>query len=124
MVKSLKGITGKPKVNPDVINTGKFFYDGSSKLNVVEVNCDVMSLAPNDCVNNKFCGWCGDKNKCIPGNNRGPLSPCMRSTYLYSKPSGTWNPLRAGTVNINTKGETILTDQPNLQGIHVNKPYN
>jgi len=48
----------------------------------------------------------------------------MRSSYLFTKPTASWNPLRAGTININTAGNTILTHQPDLTRIHVASPYN
>ena len=54
MVKSLKKVAGKEE--PTIINTGKFFYDGSNNLNVVKVDCNILSLSPNDCVNNNDCG--------------------------------------------------------------------
>ena len=119
------------KVSPNVINSGNVFYDGSNNLNVIKVDCNIMSLSPQECVNNPDCGiiyinkgWCGDNKVCIPGNFRGPLSPCTRSSYLYTKPTNTWNPLRAGTININTAGNMILTQQPDLNRIHVSSPYN
>ncbi len=55
------------------------------------------------CVTRPQCGWCGDKNKCIDGTSRGPLAPCLKSTFLYNKPTSDWDPLRAGTINIYTK---------------------
>lgn len=83
-----------------------------------------MSSTPNECVNNSNCGWCGDKSKCIPGNNRGPLAPCLRNTYLFNTNTQDWNPLKAGAININTGGAVQMVSQPNLNNVFVNSPYN
>jgi len=83
-----------------------------------------MGTEPNGCVSNPGCGWCGDKNSCIPGTNRGPLAPCLKNTYLYNSPGADWNPLKAGTINIDTKGLIKITAHPDMGLIHSNKPYN
>lgn len=108
----------------DVVSTSEFFYDGSSNLGVLNVDCDVFSTLPNKCVNNPNCGWCGDKSKCIPGTSRGPLSNCLRKTFIYSQGSKKWNPLKAGTININHGGAIKHTLTPHLDRVFVNKPYN
>lgn len=88
------------------------------------MNCDVMSSLPQQCVANPKCGWCGDKNSCIQGTNRGPLSPCLRNTYLFSSPGAAWNPLRAGTINIDTKGKLLLTAHPDMNRVRPGNKYN
>ena len=90
----------------------------------MNVNCDVLSSNPPACVNNSHCGWCGDRSSCIPGTSRGPLAPCLRNTYIFNNNSPTWNPLKAGTININHGGAIQLTGHPDLNLVHVNKPYN
>ena len=86
-----------------------------------------MSTVPSECVTNPRCGWCGDKNRCIEGTSRGPLAPCLQSTYLYNKPSSDWNPLRASTINIdtriNSKPQLVLTNHPDFNRARTN-PYN
>jgi hypothetical protein len=79
-------------------------------------------------VHNSKCGWCGEKNSCVPGNTNGPLAPCLRSTFLYTTPTPEWNPMKAGTVNIlttDTKGQpqTRLTWEPNMNKVDVYNPY-
>jgi len=103
---------------------GKFYYDGTSNLSAIHVNCNVMSTNPNACVHNANCGWCGSSNTCISGNAGGPMGSCLRNTFLYSSPSSDWNPLKAGTINIqglNKSGGNafILTPEPNLRNISV-----
>lgn len=88
------------------------------------MNCDVLSSNPPACVNNTSCGWCGDKSKCIPGTSRGPLMPCLRNTYIFNKNTTKWNPLKAGTININHGGAVTLVSKPDLSHVFVNKPYN
>lgn len=90
----------------------------------MNVDCNVYSTRPEQCVNNQGCGWCGDKNKCIPGTSRGPLSPCLRKTFMYEKVTNKWNPLKAGTVNINHGGKVIHTDTPDLNRVEIKNPYN
>jgi hypothetical protein len=87
-----------------------------------------MTTTPQSCVNNAGCGWCGDKNTCIPGTPSGPLAPCMRNTFLYTAPTPEWNPFRAGTINIlavDPKGrpQLNLTPNPDMSRINVWNPY-
>jgi len=103
---------------------GKFYYDGTSNLSALHVNCNVMSTNPDACIHNSNCGWCGSSNSCVQGNNSGPLGNCLRSTYLYTKPSNHWNPLKAGTINILAQAKSggsalIITPEPNLKKIGV-----
>jgi len=108
------GIMGEAN---EVRSVEKFYYDGTENLgSSIHVNCDVYSTIPNQCVHNSHCGWCGSSNTCIPGTSRGPLANCLRSTFLYSAPSDTWNPLKAGTVNIRAldkKERSVLHIAPN-----------
>ena len=98
------------------IRRGKFYYDGTENLgSSTHVNCDILSTIPDQCVHNSGCGWCGSNSRCIPGNSRGPLGNCLRSTFLYTKPSKDWNPLKAGTININAIDKD---DQPLLRLTH------
>ena len=90
----------------------------------MNVDCNVYSTVPDKCVNNASCGWCGDKTKCIPGTSRGPLSPCLRKTFIYKRISKKWNPLKAGTININHGGAVTHTANPDMDRVYVNKPYN
>jgi len=83
-----------------------------------------MSSMPQACVSHAKCGWCGDKNKCISGTFNGPLSPCLKQTFLFNAPSKDWNPLRAGTINIDTKGALLLTAHPDVSRVLTNNPYN
>ena len=107
------------------LRSGKFYYDGTGNLGTaIHVNCNILSTIPSQCVHNSNCGWCGSTGTCIPGNNRGPLANCLRSTYLYTAPSQNWNPLKAGTININavdTKGKSVLriTQTPDLSKLKV-----
>jgi hypothetical protein len=82
-----------------------------------------MSTVPQQCVANPACGWCGDKNSCIQGTNRGPLSPCLRNTFLFNSPGSAWNPLKASQININTEGRLNIVGHPNLALVKANK-YN
>lgn len=120
----VKSVTGNPQVTPQSINTSGIYYDGSENLNVKVVNCNTWSLSPSDCVNNKNCGWCGDSRTCIPGNASGPLASCARASYHFTAPQGAWNPMNAGTININTEGRTILTHTPDVSGMKVRNYYN
>ena len=133
------------EANP-IKSGGKFYYDGTSNLSAIHINCSVLSLEPRSCVHNGNCGnylhfsykkwnilsrhsylylgWCGSSNTCVEGNSAGPLGNCLRSTFLYSQPSSTWNPLKAGTINIlgqNKSGGNsfILTPEPDLNKISV-----
>ena len=82
-------------------------------MNTVNVNCDVFSNSQENCVNNANCGWCGDRRRCIPGTLKGPLAPCLKTTYIYRQIANgaTWNPLTAGNVNINAGGALHVIPQ-------------
>lgn len=109
--------------------TDKNFYNGRDNLNAIHLNCNVYSTAPADCVNNSKCGWCGQSNTCIPGTSSGPLAPCLRDSFLFTKPSVDWNPLKASTINIlakNERGQPLnhIVPEPNLNNVNQFKPYN
>jgi hypothetical protein len=75
-------------------------------LAALHVNCETLSTNEKTCVDNDYCGWCGDRSRCIPGNLNGPLAPCLKNTFIYKIKSTKWSPLTAGTVNINV-GDAI-----------------
>ncbi len=83
-----------------------------------------MSTLPQRCVANPACGWCGDKNSCIPGTDRGPLAPCLRQTYLFNAPGSAWNPLRASQININTEEKLRITAHPDFNLVKPGNTYN
>ena len=92
------------------------------------MNCNVYTTIPTTCVKQSGCGWCGENNSCVSGSSTGPLSPCLRNTFLYSMPTPEWNPLKAGTINIlalSAKGQpqNTLVPEPNLRKIDVYNPY-
>jgi hypothetical protein len=106
----------------------KVYYDGSDNLSAIHVDCNLFSTNPPACVHNAGCGWCGESGKCVNGNSSGPLSPCLKNTFLFSAPTPEWNPLKAGAINILTldsKGKPLnhITPEPNLRNIDVFKPY-
>lgn len=107
----------------------KVYYDGSLRLGkVAQVNCDFYTTEPRGCVNQKGCGWCGENNKCISASPLGPITPCVRSTFIYTMPSAEWNPLKAPAINImalDNNGNSLLgvTHEPNLRDAPVAKPY-
>jgi hypothetical protein len=35
---------------------GKFYYDGTSNLSSLHINCNTMTLNPNACIHNANCG--------------------------------------------------------------------
>ena len=81
-----------------------------------------------DCVNKPFCGWCGQKNKCIEGNRLGPKSPCLRSTFLFTAPTPEWNPLKASPINIlavdkQGKPMTTIVPEPDVSKAKIDDPY-
>jgi len=79
------------------------YYDGAANLpNALHIDCSIYDVVPNDCLRHNKCGWCGDRRACIPGDSSGPMGNCMRSTFLYTRPNGNWDPMKAGTINIYT----------------------
>ena len=57
------------------------------------------------------CGWCASSKQCIPGNNLGPLAPCLRGSFKFTAPNSVWNPLSTNNVKIlrNNVGGAQLT---------------
>lgn len=81
------------------------YYDGSTKLNKITINCKLIST-PSDCIHNSSCGWCGSTNTCISGTNLGPLEPCVKSSYIFSAPYPNWNP-QTNVVNEQVAGMSL-----------------
>jgi len=57
------------------------------------VTCNQYTTQQDVCLHQGSCGWCGSNNSCIPGNNLGPLAPCLRGTYKFTSPQNDWNTL-------------------------------
>jgi len=58
------------------------------------------------------CGWCASSGNCIPGNNMGPLAPCIRGQFQFTSPNSDWNPLATENVNLsraNVNGAQLST---------------
>ena len=92
------------------------YYDGTMKFSSVTVSCNQWTTQREVCLNQKSCGWCGSSNSCIPGNNLGPLAPCLRGRYTFSEPSANWNPFDTKNVSIsrrNVGGAQLTTIAPN-----------
>jgi len=89
MVTKLPSSFATPQPGPvelvDEIPSTNDYYDGSKKLNIIRVNCNIYAN-PNDCVKKSSCGWCGSSKSCVLGNNLGPLQACNKSTYIFSAP--------------------------------------
>ena len=67
----------------DELPTVSEYYNGESNLNVIKLNCTIYNQ--HTCYTISSCGWCGNLNKCISGNEQTPYEPlCIRSTYIYS----------------------------------------
>jgi len=84
-------------------------------LKIETVNCNQWTTLKETCLNQKSCGWCWATNSCIPGNDKGPLAPCLRGRYEYSSPQDTWNPLDTNDINIsrmNVAGAQLTTITP------------
>ena len=84
----------------DVIETDSNYYDGTIGLKTTTItrNCASFTYQPQMCLKQSSCGWCGSSNTCINGNNLGPLTPCIKNTYIFTSPSINWNPLLQGNV--------------------------
>ena len=52
-------------------------------LNSVTIKCNIYGNK-NDCLHQNKCGWCGESNSCILGNNLGPLQPCNKLSYIFA----------------------------------------
>ena len=86
------------------------YYDGAKNLNVIKVQCKIYANA-SDCLKQSSCGWCGSSNSCILGNNLGPLSSCVKSSFIFSAPYPNFNPA-AKKINENVGGlsMTVITN--------------
>jgi hypothetical protein len=81
------------------------YYDGSLSFKTTTVVCNQWTTQREVCLKQKACGWCASTGSCIPGNNFGPLAPCIRGRYVYSSPQENFNPFE--THNINVKRQNI-----------------
>jgi hypothetical protein len=64
------------------------------------VVCNQWTTQKEVCLGQKACGWCWSSNNCIPGNNLGPLAPCLRGRFEYTSPAENWNPLETNNVSV------------------------
>jgi hypothetical protein len=94
-----------PTESVEEIATTTDYYDGSQKLNVVKIQCTVYS-DPSECFKQSSCGWCGSSNKCILGNNIGPLQACVKSSYIFNAPIPNWSK-RDGTIETKVAGMNL-----------------
>ena len=113
MVSKLPSMIPPPKPGPaetvNEIPTSTDYYDGSSKLNVIKVTCNIYANKL-DCLRSSHCGWCGSTSSCVLGNNLGPLQKCVRSTYIFSAPSPNFNPHgRVINENVGGIGLTVIS---------------
>ena len=81
------------------------YYDGSTKLNKITINCKIFAN-PTDCLHSSNCGWCGSVSGCVAGTNLGPLEPCVKSSYIFSAPFPNWNP-QSRVINENVGGMSL-----------------
>ena len=70
------------------------FFDGTKSLKITKFSCGAYTTKEEVCLHQGSCGWCGSSNSCIPGNNLGPLAPCLRGTYKFTSPNSNWNPIQ------------------------------
>lgn len=95
----------------EVVESDINYYDGTLgfKTTITTV-CGDYTTQPQVCVNQGSCGWCGSSNSCINGNNLGPLSPCIKGTYVFNAPDPSWNPLPNSKVtNLQVGAGAVLT---------------
>lgn len=89
MVPYIPDVIPRPDLGPleaiDEIPTQKDYYNGSLKLNKVDVNCKLYP-DKNDCMAQDNCGWCGQLSSCILGNPNGPLETCDKVSYIFAAP--------------------------------------
>ena len=71
------------KITVDEIPSPSSYYDGERKLNIIPVTCQFYSNR-SFCLNQSGCGWCGERNTCVSGNQFGPTEPCLSSTYVFT----------------------------------------
>jgi hypothetical protein len=68
------------------------------------------------------------RNTCEPGSHDGPESVHSCLKWVYTSPSDTWDPLRAGDINIHNVDRhgnplSVLTHNPDMSQVHLNNPY-
>ena len=102
IVDSLDKIKINAEPNPvetiDEIPSENVFYDGTVGMKTTHFNlCGQYTTKPQVCVAQGNCGWCSSSNTCIEGNQVGPLSPCIRGSYVFSAPTTDWNPFPNAT---------------------------
>jgi hypothetical protein len=90
-----------PAENAEEMPSVEDYYDGTRGLKITRMECTQYTTQPEICLHQGSCGWCGSTNSCIPGNNLGPLAPCLRGTYKFTAPSANWNPLDTNNVKVN-----------------------
>jgi hypothetical protein len=49
------------------------------------------------------CGWCGQSESCISGNNLGPLEPCMKGQFSFTSPNQSWSSIDTDHADVKTK---------------------
>jgi hypothetical protein len=109
-------LNGGPAENIDEIPSPEDYYDGTIGLKITRKECTQYTTQPQVCLHQGSCGWCGSSNSCIPGNNLGPLAPCLRGTYRFTAPTVDWNPLPTNDVSVNranVAGAQLTTIVPN-----------
>jgi hypothetical protein len=83
------------------------------------VNCSGLSMRPRECVGNPGCGFCESSSSCVRGTPSGPSEGCLAQAYRYTAPSDNWNPLNAGTINVqaikDNKSQIIIAPTPDLE---------
>ena len=113
MVTKLPDVINPPKRGPmesvDEIPTRSDYYNGDEKLNLVKVNCKI-NANPTDCIHQSSCGWCGSYSSCILGNAKGPLEPCVKSTYIYSGGLSGSQPAKIINENVGNIQLTVATN--------------
>ena len=88
------------------------YYDGTKGLKYTYSTCNNYTTQKEVCMKSGSCGWCASTNSCIPGNNLGPLAPCLRGSFKFTAPNADWNPLATNNVNIsraNVMGAQLTT---------------
>lgn len=79
------------------------YYDGSRKLKITSTTCNQWTTLPQLCMKQSSCGWCGSTNTCIPGNNLGPLAPCLAGKFFFSAPDSNFNLLNHNNYSVSRK---------------------
>lgn len=88
------------------------YYDGTKGLKYTYTVCNNYTTKREVCMKSGSCGWCASSGSCIPGNNLGPLAPCLRGQFQFTSPNFDWNPLGTSNVNVsraNVNGAQLTT---------------